>query len=119
MRAIVGGVLLTVADDPLFTTIKADKTGNHNQTEAFKDNVVLPYAGVKASELPAAQQAALLELIGLYVGIQDDGHAKVKMAEVKQHLADTHFAWVGSTAPDAVLPIFWPDAVISSGQVRP
>jgi hypothetical protein len=83
-------------------TIKPDKTGNHNLTEAFKDNVVLPYAGVKASELPAAQQAALLDLIGLYVGIQDDGHAKVKMADVKQHLADTHFAWVGSTAPDAV-----------------
>ena len=32
------------------------KTGNNNRTEAFKDNVVLPYQGVKASELPPAAQ---------------------------------------------------------------
>ena len=39
--------------------------------------------------------------IGQYVGNMDDGHAKVKMEEVKQHLDDTHFAWIGGTAPDA------------------
>ena len=38
------------------------KTGNNNLTEAFKDNVVLDYAGVKASELPAAAQSALADL---------------------------------------------------------
>jgi hypothetical protein len=83
-------------------TIAPDKTANNNKTEAFKDNVVLPYAGVRAGDLPAASQQALVDLIGLYVGMMDDGHARVKMAEVKQHLADTHFAWVGATTPDAV-----------------
>ena len=63
---------------------------------------MLDYAGVKASELPAAAQTALVDLIGLYVGMMDDGHAKVKMGEVKKHLADTRFAWVGDTANDAV-----------------
>ena len=83
-------------------TVAATKTANNNRTEAFKDNVVLPYQGVKASELPPAAQGALADLIGLYVGIMDDGHAKGKMAEVKQHLADTYFSWVGATTPDAV-----------------
>jgi uncharacterized protein DUF3500 len=83
-------------------TIKPAKTANDNRTEAFKDNVVVDPAGVKASELPAAAQTALLDLIGLYVGIMDDGHAKVKMSEVRQHLAETRFAWVGATTPDAV-----------------
>ncbi len=78
------------------------KTANNNRTEAFKDNAVLPYQGVKASELPPAAQAALTDLIGLYVGMMDDGHATVKMSEVKTHLADTHFSWVGATTPDAV-----------------
>jgi hypothetical protein len=83
-------------------TIAPAKTANNNKTEAFKDNVVLPYAGVRAGDLPAASQQALLDLIGLYVGMMDEGHAKVKLAEVKQHLADTHVAWVGATTPDAV-----------------
>ncbi|HVL70036.1 MAG TPA: DUF3500 domain-containing protein, partial [Vicinamibacterales bacterium] len=30
------------------------------------------------------------------------GHARVKMAEVRKHLDDTWFAWVGGTAPDSV-----------------
>ena len=37
-------------------TVAAAKTGNNNRTEAFKDNVVIPYEGVKASELPPAAQ---------------------------------------------------------------
>jgi hypothetical protein len=56
------------------------KTSNHNRTEAFKDNVVMAYEGVKASELPASAPGALADLVGLYVGIMDDGHAKVNMA---------------------------------------
>ena len=54
------------------------KTSNNNRTEAFKDNVVMAYEGVKASELPASAQNALADLIGLYVGIMDDGHAKAE-----------------------------------------
>jgi hypothetical protein len=78
------------------------KTGNNNLTEAFKDNVVLDYAGVRISELPAAQHARLLDLAELYVGNMDTGHARVKMEEIKRHVGDTWFAWVGGTGPDAV-----------------
>jgi hypothetical protein len=83
-------------------TIAPAKTANNNATEAFRDNAVVGYAGVKGSELPPPAQAALLDLIGLYVGMMDDGHARVKMSEVRQHLAETRFAWVGATTPDAV-----------------
>jgi len=83
-------------------TIAAEKTANNNLTEAFKDNVVIPYAGVPASELPPSAQTALVNLMGLYVGMMDDGHAKVRMTDVKAHLAHTYFAWVGGTSPDAV-----------------
>ena len=82
--------------------IEVSKTGNNNVGEAFKDNVVLAYAGVKASELPEKQREQLLELVALYVNNMDDGHAKVKMEDVRRHLADTHFAWVGDTKPDSV-----------------
>jgi hypothetical protein len=73
------------------------KTGNSNLTEAFKDNVVLDYAGIRASELPARHQQQMIELAALYIGNIDDGHAKVRMDEVKRHLDATYFAWIGGT----------------------
>src|SRR5262249_25974612 len=62
------------------------KTGNNNLTEAFKDNVVLDYAGARVSDLSKPQRQQLTELVNLYVSNMDDGHARVKMEEVKQHL---------------------------------
>jgi len=55
------------------------KTGNNNLTEAFKDNVVLDYAGLRANHLASAERHRLRELIQLYVSNMDDGHTRVKM----------------------------------------
>jgi hypothetical protein len=82
--------------------IQASKPGNNNLTEAFRDNVVLDHAGIRASELSPGQRARLEELIRLFVDNMKAGHAKVKMSEVRDHLDETHFAWVGETGPDAV-----------------
>ena len=75
---------------------------NNNYAEGFKDNVVVPYAGLPAAELNAAQRKELLELVELFVGNMDAGHAKVKMEEVRTHLDKTLFAWVGGSADDSV-----------------
>ncbi|MCC6294967.1 MAG: DUF3500 domain-containing protein [Bryobacterales bacterium] len=75
--------------------IEVSKTGNDNLGEAFKDNLVLDYAGISAREMTAAQQKQLLALAGLYIGNMDDGHARVKMSEVRKHLDRTYFAWIG------------------------
>ena len=77
--------------------LKVSKTGDENLTEAWKDNVVLDYAGIPVSELDGPQRRRLLDLIELYVDNMDDGHAKVKMEEVQAHLARTRFAWIGDT----------------------
>jgi hypothetical protein len=78
------------------------KTGNNNLTEAFKDNVVLEYAGVRAADLTAPEQRRLVELVHLYVSNMADGHARVKMDEVKRHIDETSFAWIGGTEADSV-----------------
>ena len=78
------------------------KPGNNILTEAFKDNVVLDYAGVRAKDFTAAQKQSLLELIELFVSNLDEGHARVKMDEVRAHLDETCFAWIGGTASDGV-----------------
>ena len=82
--------------------LEVSKTGNNNLTEAFKDNVVLEYTGVRGAELSSKQKEQMLDLIGEYVRNMDDGHAKVKMAEVKRHIDDTWFAWIGGTEPGSV-----------------
>jgi hypothetical protein len=83
-------------------TVEVSKTGNNNVAEAFKDNVVLDYAGLPVAELDRERQSALLALVELYVGNMDAGHAKVKMDEVRAHLGKTYFAWIGGSEADSV-----------------
>ena len=70
--------------------------------EAFKDNVVLDYAGSKVSSWNDKQRKSLVALMDRYVGNMDDGHAKVRMEEVKRHLDRTYFAWIGGTGAESV-----------------
>lgn len=83
-------------------TVASSKPGNNNLTEAYKDNANVDVAGLPASKLDEKQRSAFLDLIAHYVGNMRDGHAKVKMSEVEEHLDKTHFAWVGGTAEDSV-----------------
>jgi hypothetical protein len=82
--------------------VNPSKPGNNAQAQAYRDNVVLPYQGIRATALTPAQRSQLLSLFGLYVGNMRDGHAKVKMSEVTAHLDDTYFSWIGGTGADAV-----------------
>jgi hypothetical protein len=82
--------------------LTVSKTGNNNLSEAFKDNLVLDYAGVRASEFSPVHKQQLLDLINEYVRNMDDGHAKVRMSEVRDHLDQTYFAWIGSTEQGGV-----------------
>ena len=78
------------------------KSGNNNLTEAFKDNVVLDYSGLRANALADLGRQRLRDLIHLYVSNMDDGHTRVKMDEVDRHLDNTGFSWIGGTRPDSV-----------------
>jgi hypothetical protein len=82
--------------------LEIPKSRGNALAQAFRDNLVLDYAGIRASALTDRQRALLLELIGEYVGNLRDGHAAVKMAEVRAHLDETYFAWIGDTGSDAV-----------------
>jgi uncharacterized protein DUF3500 len=82
--------------------LQASKTRNNNLTEAWKDNVVLDFAGLPAPELSDGQRKQLLDLVALYVNHMDDGHARVKMDEIRRHIDRTYFAWIGATEPSSV-----------------
>jgi len=76
--------------------LSVSKTGNNNIAEAFKDNQVLDYAGIPATALTEAQRRQLVDLVGLFVSNMKEGHARVKMDEVRRHLDRTYFAWIGN-----------------------
>jgi len=82
--------------------INPSKKENNNLTEAFKDNVVIEYSGVKISSFTKEQKDQMLVLIKLYVDNMDPGHAKVKMEEVEKYLNETWFAWIGGTEDNSV-----------------
>jgi hypothetical protein len=77
------------------------KTGNNNLTEAFKDNVVLNYAGLQANDLATGARRRLRDLVHLYVSNMDEGHTRVKMNEVDRHIDNTWFTWIGGAQPDS------------------
>jgi hypothetical protein len=77
------------------------KGGTVSKAEAGQDNVEIPYEGIQATDLSKAQQTQLMDLAALFIGNMDDGHAAIKMAEIKDHLDDTYFAWTGPTTDDA------------------
>ncbi|MFD7708565.1 DUF3500 domain-containing protein [Streptomyces sp. NPDC059786] len=79
----------------------AAKTGTDLIAGAGQDNAVLPYAGVKGSDLNHRQQQLLLDLAEVYVGYQDEGHARVRMRDIEKHLDDTYFYWIGEYEDDS------------------
>jgi len=83
-------------------TIKSEKGPSQNLSEAYKDNLVLDYAGLQVKTLDARQKKALLTLIGEFVDNMKEGHAKVKMEEVRKYIDQTWFAWIGSADPNGV-----------------
>ena len=82
--------------------LNPNKKENYNLTEAFKDNVVIDYAGARVAEFSQPERRRLLDLIDLYVGNMDDGHARVKMDEVKRQIDRTCFAWIGGSDSTSV-----------------
>ena len=71
----------------------------------FKDNIVVPYAGLPVGEMTAAQRDQLVALIKRYTDRLPAGHAHVRLDEVKQHLDATVFAWIGEFDP--VSPFYY------------
>jgi len=70
-------------------------------TTAQVDNLNFDLTGIPYGALTAPQQKSLVELVETYVGRIRPGHAEVRMDEVKKHLTDTRFAWIGEHGGDS------------------
>jgi len=72
---------------------------------AFQDNRIVPYEGLRASELSALQRRDLLDLAAAYVAPLPPGPMAARLADIERHLADTHFCWIGGS--DDASPFYY------------
>jgi hypothetical protein len=93
---------LTAAQQDKARLEAGKKTANKSQAQAYRDNLQLAYAGIKASDLDDRQRTLLTDIIAEYVHNMGEGHAKVRMSEVRAHLGETYFGWIGDADPDSV-----------------
>ncbi len=82
--------------------ISQDKMRDNVLAAAFSDNVRVPYEGIRADQLDAAQMEGLMNVIAVYVGHMPEGHAQVRLDEVEVHLNETYFAWIGEVGPEEI-----------------
>jgi hypothetical protein len=71
----------------------------------FRDNVVVPYVGLRSSDMTPAQRALLGGLIELYTDRLPPAQARLRLDEIKRHLNATIFAWIGQFDP--VAPFYY------------
>jgi hypothetical protein len=75
--------------------IVADEIPFEGFLAAFKDNLVLERKGVPYREMSADAQSKLMRIAELFIGKMRPGHAELKIEEIKRHLDETSFGWIG------------------------
>jgi hypothetical protein len=91
----------TLSEAQRAKTVIAPETSGEDFTTAFRDNLELNYAGICYDDLSGTQHDLLLALVDYHVGRLRAGHAQIKMVEVKRHLKDTYFCWMGGMSDDS------------------
>ena len=69
---------------------------------AFQDNRVIPYEGVQVATLDARAQEAVVDLVATFLNILPEGPRRAKVREVREHLNESYFSWIGGTEPGDV-----------------
>jgi len=67
----------------------------------FKDNVVIPYDGLRTRDMTPEQVASFVDLIRLYTDRLPPAQAQLRLDEARRHLGETIFAWIGQFDPIA------------------
>ncbi|MGE0544927.1 MAG: DUF3500 domain-containing protein [Dehalococcoidia bacterium] len=62
---------------------------------AFHDNRIIPYEGVRGSEMTPAQRARLIDLCSLFIEYLPPGALAARLVEIGRHINETYFCWIG------------------------
>lgn len=90
------------AEQQQLATLSRDKGRNNIKAEAFSDNTTVEYQGLSTTKMTEEQKQKLSDLANQYISTMREGHAKIKMEDIKKHLNHTWFAWIGEADKVAV-----------------
>lgn len=78
-------------------TDRWNKDDQRHLCGAFRDNRVVPYEGLKcsSSELSQEQVNLLLEIVEEFILYLPAKSRSLKLEQIKQHLDETYFSWIG------------------------
>ncbi|WP_220277348.1 DUF3500 domain-containing protein [Streptomyces himalayensis] len=62
---------------------------------AFQDNRVIPVEGLRAADMPEPAREILLEIADSFVSLLPEGPRTARMREIRDHLDETWFSWIG------------------------
>ncbi|MCX5094000.1 DUF3500 domain-containing protein [Streptomyces sp. NBC_00365] len=62
---------------------------------AFQDNRVIPVEGLRAADMPEQARQILLAIAESFVSLLPDGPRAARMREIRDHLDETWFSWIG------------------------
>jgi hypothetical protein len=62
---------------------------------AFQDNRIIPPEGIRVADMPAVAQELVWEIASCFVSLLPDGPRAARMREIRAHLDETWFCWIG------------------------
>ena len=83
--------------DPAMPPDRLHPADERHVAGAFRDNRVIPYEGLRASELDEEQRQLLRAIVDDFLLLLTGSQRRLTLADVDAHLAETHFAWYGAT----------------------
>ena len=90
--------------DPAMPEGRLHPADERHVAGAFRDNRVVPYEGIPASELDPAQQAMLRRLAEDFLLLLTAPQRELALADFDAHLDETHLSWYGAT--DGTQPFY-------------
>ncbi|WP_235658600.1 DUF3500 domain-containing protein [Mycolicibacterium moriokaense] len=69
---------------------------------AFQDNRVIPFEGIRAVDMPTPAQELLMAIVEEFVILLPAGPRSARLREVRKHLDQTWFCWIGGHQPGDV-----------------
>lgn len=83
--------------DPAMPEGRLHPADERHLAGAFRDNRVIPYEGIRASELDDAQRALLREIAADFLLLLREDQREATLADYDAHVDDTWFCWYGAT----------------------
>ncbi|MEL5991787.1 DUF3500 domain-containing protein [Microbacterium sp. 9H2] len=99
------GVVYESVLDPRMPEGRLRPADERHLAGAFHDNWVIPYEGIRASDLDERQTEILRAIVEDFHLLQRAPQRALTMAEFDEHLDETRFAWYGAT--DGTQPVYF------------